>query len=401
MTLTKVSFSMIAGSIANVKDYGAVCNGSHDDTAAINAALAANTTVNLSGISAISGPIIVPVGSTLLGSNNDGLVSLGTTAFTMLVLNRGVTVDGFTIDARSFTSGSIDIVSLVGWDAIEPLQQRLSVTNLRILGGPPPNLFNQAIGITVEPTATNYSIVDFAVFDNIYIYGFRDGLVINASGAAPNINFCNGNQFTNLNIVQCFRMIRLVNTALAGAINSGNVSIAGNFFSGVTQHYTGLQYSIFCNGAQTNQFNFIHNDFPSGYHYLFDVTSKSNQIISSTTLPKDVFDQSGSTNRAYARDTPWVSLLYNGISAMSFGGYGASISKIGTGQYQLTFDIATTNVNYLVNLSANLLSVNRDAQISYTNKTTNGFIIQVYSSSTTNFYDVSDISIIVFNATYN
>lgn len=45
MSLTKVSYSMITGAPVNVKDYGAVGNGTTDDTAAIVAAFAASSSV--------------------------------------------------------------------------------------------------------------------------------------------------------------------------------------------------------------------------------------------------------------------------------------------------------------------------------------------------------------------
>lgn len=45
MSLTKVSFSMIDGAVANVLDYGAVGNGVADDSAAIQAAVASGKTV--------------------------------------------------------------------------------------------------------------------------------------------------------------------------------------------------------------------------------------------------------------------------------------------------------------------------------------------------------------------
>lgn len=45
MALTKVTYSMIVGAPVNVKDYGAVGNGTTDDTAAIAAACAASSSV--------------------------------------------------------------------------------------------------------------------------------------------------------------------------------------------------------------------------------------------------------------------------------------------------------------------------------------------------------------------
>ena len=47
MSLTKVSYSMITGAPANVLDFGAVGDGTTDDTAAIQAALTTGRSVYL------------------------------------------------------------------------------------------------------------------------------------------------------------------------------------------------------------------------------------------------------------------------------------------------------------------------------------------------------------------
>lgn len=74
MSLTKVSYSMINGSPANVLDYGAVGDGVTDDTAAIVAALAARPRVYLpAGTYKTTSTITIPGGSVVFG---DGVATI-------------------------------------------------------------------------------------------------------------------------------------------------------------------------------------------------------------------------------------------------------------------------------------------------------------------------------------
>jgi hypothetical protein len=72
MSLTKVTYSMIKGSPANVLDFGAVGDGVADDTAAFNAAMAASTDVYIpSGIYKITSTLTIPANTALQGANRE------------------------------------------------------------------------------------------------------------------------------------------------------------------------------------------------------------------------------------------------------------------------------------------------------------------------------------------
>lgn len=106
MSLTKVSYSMIRGAPANILDFGAVGNGTTDDTAAINAALAA------------SSDVVVPLGMTCLISstiaitNNTRLSFQGGTGnspsqkpLSYFIKKSTMTTPAITIDGKCIVEG--------------------------------------------------------------------------------------------------------------------------------------------------------------------------------------------------------------------------------------------------------------------------------------------------------
>ena len=96
MSLTKVTYSMITGAPYNVKDYGAVGNGTTDDKAAINAAI---TAANVAG----GGTVLIPNGTFAIGGSVVSGITSGIAGI-VLLSNVNLVIEG-TVFVKNGTTG--------------------------------------------------------------------------------------------------------------------------------------------------------------------------------------------------------------------------------------------------------------------------------------------------------
>ena len=112
MSLTKASYSMITGAPVNVKDYGAVGDGSTDDTAAMQAAITAVATTG-QGLYVPAGTYKITSAMTSTGHLNmfgDGEKSI--ISFSSATLGTGLTVSGSLTQIQNISSASAGNLSL-------------------------------------------------------------------------------------------------------------------------------------------------------------------------------------------------------------------------------------------------------------------------------------------------
>ena len=128
MSLTKVSYSMIQGAVVNVLDFGAVGNGTTDDTAAIQAAI--NYLATTSSASATGGgTVYIPAGKfritstikighgiTLLGNGAGGYPFIGVNSqMSQIYVDFGANVNQWAIDSATYVTSTGLAVAYNAW----------------------------------------------------------------------------------------------------------------------------------------------------------------------------------------------------------------------------------------------------------------------------------------------
>jgi hypothetical protein len=193
MSLTKVSFSMITGAVANVLDYGADPTGVASSSAAITAALASGSKVVYfpQGTYKTTSTIVRPPGVKLLGdgaiaslitaAHNTSIVQTAPSTFTGDVYN--------SIEDLGFTNSS-SFSSTIGIE-LQNLNQP-SIKRVRVTGGP-------KVGIRLI-YVLNGEFEEITVTDctDTGIYLYSTGL---ATGTNRNVFQCVNNTYCNLGIV--------------------------------------------------------------------------------------------------------------------------------------------------------------------------------------------------------
>lgn len=231
MALTKATYSMIEGAVVNVLDYGAVADGSADDTAAIAAALATGASVYFpEGTYKTGQQTLSTAGQTLFGAGEKSIILASTADVDLFV----VAADYVTIrDLRmnGAETGATNNKFAVFTAAASPAQF-LTVSNVLFSGAGAATGFNNAvkfdtgsdygsvIGCSIDRLWGNLSGNGYGILSSANRATFRDNILIASSGRGRHGIYIS-----------------------AGASDN---EISGNFlvgfdFEGITQYSTGVQ----------------------------------------------------------------------------------------------------------------------------------------------------------------
>jgi hypothetical protein len=218
MSLTKASYSMITGAPVNVKDFGAIGNGTTDDTAAIQAAI--NFCTNLSNrkqtlyFPANNAGSSYKITSSLIINGRLNIVGDG--EFTTTILAFGMTAGQFILD---FNNEAADVVYFGGMRQITVRSDNGSPTGIRLRN------------------------TSYWTFKNVQLYNLTTGIYVTGTTC-----------FTN-----CFEQLTGYEIG-ASTVQLDNFTGGGQYmFSGCT--FTGANGFVVTNTAATDALAFYDCNF--------------------------------------------------------------------------------------------------------------------------------------------
>ena len=220
------------------------------------------------GIYRFSGTIVLPDSASLKGNGKNAVLQLvSTKPCTGISMSRATTLNGFVLDCAKTDMDTSPAVLVNSWNDVGSLLDELKIQNISIKGNNP-RLQGVAIQLAIEnEPGKAYSVIAFCRFNDIDIYGFRDGIVCSVDySKGKNISYINANIFQNIIIHKCLRPVRLLNNAAAADIKSGKSSIASNIFAGfIVQHVVGDYPAFYLDGGMMNTINAQIVDWPGNY----------------------------------------------------------------------------------------------------------------------------------------
>ena len=329
MSLTKVSYSMITGASANVRDFGAVGDGTTDDTAAIQAALNASLDVVIPiGTYLISSTIAIPEKCKVEMQGGYGNVSTAPPA-TYLIKKSTMTTVGVTLGEKALIVGG-GLTGQVGntGDGIQLLRNNATLHNVYVskAGG---------VGVRVGTDGTYSNANSFELYrvgsfgngsHGIYIH---DGVSVGSADAnAGTIYQCTANQNggDGIRLGNCFW------NSVINCLTEGNTGY-GLYLSG-TNNATYPE----CRWA-----NIVGGDFNEGNNGTVNVNQVYDSSYFSNFINPDVTQFPSNTTTSGLAGAGLRS-QFGGANTTSF--YGGAVYTGDTNQYPFIVDGLTGGSAY-------------------------------------------------------
>jgi hypothetical protein len=267
MSLTKVTYSMISGAPVNVQDYGAVGNGSTDDSAAIQAALNSGASV-----------VVFPTGTYLINTT----LTLSTNG-QRLVGQGGSLVKG---------TGAIELLyAITGVDIFDLVFENME--------------FSVKAGTTHAPqggfvalTRCDYAQVTGCIFNAAIPGTTTQRESIESCLNTPSSNYL---QITNNQFIYSWGNGCGANDGIGSGINGNNITISGNLFYNVFDTGVGIWTNarnvtvadnVFYRKDYSTSGNGVHIDVAGGQNVTID-----GNVITGNTLGVRVLTNIGYTNQ--------------------------------------------------------------------------------------------------------
>jgi hypothetical protein len=222
MALTKAHNRMLENAPANVKDYGAVGDGTTDDTAAVQAAIDSSSVVYIpQGIYKITSELTLPGIRKIYGDGYHSELKL-TTNVELFHTTYRLVLNDFKIHISPATGHTATVITIDMNDGGAWQMNQVDLSNLTIIG-------NTAPCIAIHFKATNNSYMAYNNMDNIAVVadGVEEACILFEVDNSS--SFIQGNTFSNCNLIR--GGIKYISDGVA----SSNTRLQGNHFNGTYQ----------------------------------------------------------------------------------------------------------------------------------------------------------------------